>query len=83
MGKCVNLFAAELVFDNVVILAALNRDNTFVTAVAELMRPAELRDFKFCLLKWNDHQMAAYPSPARSNFLRDAETLNGESWYSW
>ena len=65
-GKCVNLFAAELVLDNVEGLAALNRNNNnaFVTAVAELTRPAELLDFKFRLLKWKSYQMAAYPVPA-------------------
>jgi len=71
--KDANIFAAEYLLDDEIVLDVLNQDNTFFTAAAELMVPAELLDFKFRVLKWRGYKIMEAPISSRHDFLRDME----------
>lgn len=73
MEKDANLFAAEFLLDDDVVLNALNADNTFFSAAAQLYVPIELLDFKFRVMKWKGYKLVEPPIMSRSNFLRDIE----------
>ena len=73
MEKDANLFAAEFLLDDDDVLNALNADNTFFSAAAQLYVPIELLDFKFRVMKWKGYKLVEPPIMSRSNFLRDIE----------
>jgi Zn-dependent peptidase ImmA (M78 family) len=73
MEKDANLFAAEFLLDDDDVLKALNADNTFFSAAAQLYVPIELLDFKFRVMKWKGYKLVEPPIMSRSNFLRDME----------
>lgn len=81
MEKEANLFAAEFLLDDDIVLNTLNQDNTFFTAASELMVPMELLDFKFRVLKWRGYKLTESPVTVRSNFLRDLEVPNNDDNY--
>lgn len=73
MEKDANLFAAEFLLNDDDVLNALNADNTFFSAAAQLYVPIELLDFKFRVMKWKEYKLIEPPIMSRSNFLRDME----------
>ena len=73
MEKDANLFAAEFLLKDNDVLNALNADNTFFSAAAQLYVPMELLDFKFRVMKWKGYKLVEPPIMSRSNFLRDME----------
>jgi Zn-dependent peptidase ImmA (M78 family) len=65
-----NIFAAEFLLDDEVVLKVLNDDMSFFTAASTLCVPAELLDFKFRILKRKGYQVIDPPLNARSDFLK-------------
>ena len=70
-----NLFAAELIIDDDVLLALLNDDDkSFFGVARELYIPADLLDFKFRILKHKGYRIEA-PYIASGNYLKN--DING------
>lgn len=65
-----NLFAAELLLDDVEVTKTLREENSFFAAAKHLEVPAELLDFKLRILR---HKGISMDSPilSRSDFLKD------------
>ena len=71
-----NVFAAELLMPDEVVLERLNDDISFFGAAASLNVPAELLDFKFRMLKRRGYKVVDPPLMVQSNWLKDVE-VNG------
>ena len=66
-----NLFAAELLIDDIVLMELLSDDSkTFFSVASELYVPAELLDFKLRVLKHKGYHVEA-PYIATGNFLKN------------
>jgi len=65
-----NIFAAELLLSDDVVLGLLNEDMSFFAAASLLGIPAELLDFKFRILKRKGYQVIDPPLLAQANFLK-------------
>ena len=68
-----NIFAAELLLPDDVVLEKLNDDISFFGAAAELCIPPELLDFKFRTLKRRGYKVIDPPLMCQSNWLRNAK----------
>ena len=68
-----NVFAAELLLDDDVVLDALNDDMTFFGAAKTLCVPPELLDFKFRVLKHQGYKISPIMI-ANSRFLKNIPT---------
>lgn len=68
-----NVFAAELLLDDDVVLDALNDDMTFFGAAKTLCVPPELLDFKFRVLKHQGYKIRPIMI-ANSRFLKNIQT---------
>lgn len=67
-----NMFAADYLLDDAVVLEQLNEDGFFFAAASMLCVPAELLDFKFRILKNKGYKLDV-PLMANSNFLKNVE----------
>jgi len=76
-----NIFAAELLIDDIVLLEMLNdEDKSFFGAARELYVPAELLDFKFRVLKHKGYHIEP-PGIGRGDFLKkDIDGCFGEEY---
>ena len=69
-----NLFAAELLIDDIVLMELLGDDDkTFFSVASELYVPPELLDFKLRVLKHKGYHVVA-PYIANGNFLKNEIT---------
>ena len=68
--KEANLFAAEYLLEDDMVMETLNADNTFFSAAAGFEVPMEFLDFKFRIMKWKGYKLVS-PITSKSNFLRD------------
>lgn len=67
-----NIFAADYLLDDGVVLDILNKDCFFFAAAARLRVPAELLDFKFRILKLKGYKLDA-PFVSDSSFLKNVQ----------
>ncbi|KAF1083948.1 hypothetical protein SPSYN_02860 [Sporotomaculum syntrophicum] len=65
-----NIFAADYLMDDNVVLDLLNEDISFFGAASLLEVPAELLDFKFRVLKRKGYKVIDPPLQAQANFLK-------------
>lgn len=82
LEKEANLFAAEYLLDDQLVLSTLNSDTTFFTAAAAMYVPMELLDFKFRVMKWKGYKLIEPPISAHNNFLKDMEVPEDADFYS-
>jgi Zn-dependent peptidase ImmA (M78 family) len=64
-----NLFAAELLIEDDIVLELMNEDKSFFGVASELNVPAELLDFKFRVMKRRGYRLEA-PYLANGDFLK-------------
>lgn len=72
-----NLFAAEYLLNDQVVMEMLSADTFFFAVAKELAVPPELLDFKFRILKYKGWQLES-PILANSDFLKNI-TARGEA----
>lgn len=72
-----NMFSADYLLDDGVVLDMLNEDNFFFAAAARLRVPAELLDFKFRILKNKGYKLES-PLVSDSCFLKNVQVPYNE-----
>lgn len=72
-----NMFSADYLLDDGVVLDMLNEDSFFFAAAARLRVPAELLDFKFRILKNRGYKLES-PFVSDSCFLKNVQVPDDE-----
>ena len=76
-----NMFSADYLLEDGVVLDMLNEDSFFFFAAARLRVPAELLDFKFRILKLKGYKLDA-PFVSDSCFLKNVQVpIDGNEEY--
>lgn len=76
-----NIFAAEFLLEDDVVLELLNDYLSFFQAAAKLNVPTEILDFKFRMLKGRGYKIVEPPISSSSNWLKDAEDSGEPNYY--